>query len=77
MFAVERSGAPLTPPKQLPWVVIKYGGTSVATVETWNQILARVRLLLPTNRVWVVVSALSKVRRWARPARRAFIPAPL
>ena len=45
-----------------PWVVVKYGGTSVATVETWGQILARVKLLLPTNRVWIVVSALSKVR---------------
>jgi aspartokinase len=45
-----------------PWVVLKFGGTSVATVKTWGQILGRVKELLPTNRVWVVVSALSKVR---------------
>lgn len=44
-----------------PWVVIKFGGTSVATVQTWGQIIQRVQLLQPTNRVWIVVSALSKV----------------
>jgi len=44
-----------------PWVVLKFGGTSVATVKTWGQIVRRVQELLPTNRVWLVVSALSKV----------------
>ena len=56
-----------------PWVVVKYGGTSVSSVKTWETILARVEALLPTNRVWIVVSAVSKVRP-ARPAQRA--PAP-
>jgi diaminopimelate decarboxylase/aspartate kinase len=44
-----------------PWAVCKYGGTSVATSATWAQIVARVRVLLPTHRVWLVVSAVSKV----------------
>jgi aspartokinase len=44
-----------------PWVVLKYGGTSVATAVNWGTIVARVKALLPTNRVWVVVSALSQV----------------
>lgn len=45
-----------------PWVVLKYGGTSVANVRNWGEIVKRVQLLLPTNRVWLVVSALSGVR---------------
>ena len=49
--------------QQKPWVVVKYGGTSVSSVKTWETILARVEALLPTNRVWIVVSAVSKVRR--------------
>jgi len=44
-----------------PWVVLKYGGTSVASPKTWEVILERVRELLPRNRVWIVVSALSQV----------------
>ncbi len=53
-----------------PWVTAKFGGTSVATVGTWNQIVARSRQLLASgHRVWLVVSALSKVRRG--PARDA------
>ena len=56
-----------------PWVVIKYGGTSVSSVGTWETILARVEALLPTNRVWIVVSAVSKVRR---PACPPLAPAP-
>lgn len=44
-----------------PWVVLKYGGTSVASVNTWGEIVKRVKVLTPTNRVWLVVSALSKV----------------
>jgi aspartokinase len=46
-----------------PWVCLKYGGTSVATQRSWTAILRRVREVLPTNRVWLVVSALSQVRR--------------
>lgn len=45
----------------LPWVVLKYGGTSVATAPNWQVIRRRVETLLPSSRVWVVVSALSKV----------------
>ena len=45
-----------------PWVVVKYGGTSVSSLRTWETILARVETVLPSNRVWIVVSALSKVR---------------
>jgi aspartokinase len=44
-----------------PWVVLKYGGTSVANVKNWGAIVKRVKELLPTNRVWLVVSALSGV----------------
>ena len=46
---------------ELPFAVLKYGGTSVASAATWAQIVARVRVLLPTHRVWLVVSAVSKV----------------
>ena len=44
-----------------PFVVLKYGGTSVATPERWRGIAARVRELLPDHRVWLVTSALSQV----------------
>ena len=45
------------------WICTKYGGTSVASLETWSTgILARTRVLLASgHRVWIVVSALSKV----------------
>ena len=45
------------------WIACKYGGTSVASLETWSTgILARTRVLLSSgHRVWIVVSALSKV----------------
>ncbi len=42
-------------------VVIKYGGTSVATPARWERIAQRVRQLTPTHRVWIVASALSQV----------------
>ncbi len=45
----------------LPWIVLKFGGTSVATATNWGRIADRVRTLLPTHRVWVVASALSQV----------------
>ncbi len=44
-----------------PFVVLKYGGTSVATPERWRGIAAHVRKLLPDHRVWIVASALSQV----------------
>ena len=52
--------APLAP--DAPWVVLKFGGTSVATAERWRTILklAAVRRA-EGNRVLVVVSALSAI----------------
>ena len=44
-----------------PFVVLKFGGTSVATAERWQRIATRTRELLPTHRVWIVASALSQV----------------
>ncbi len=44
-----------------PWVVLKYGGTSVATAENWGRIARRVQQLSPTHRVWIAASAVSKV----------------
>jgi len=48
-------------PGQRPWVVLKFGGTSVASAERWTQIAQRIRDLLPQYRVWIVASALSQV----------------
>jgi diaminopimelate decarboxylase/aspartate kinase len=42
-----------------PWIVLKYGGTSVKTASRWEGIAAHARELLPEHRVWIVVSALS------------------
>ena len=44
-----------------PFVVLKFGGTSVATAKRWARIAARARELLPAHRVWIVASALSQV----------------
>ena len=45
-----------------PWVVLKFGGTSVATAENWGRIADRVRQLRSDGkRVWIVASALSQV----------------
>ena len=44
-----------------PFVVLKFGGTSVATAERWERVAGRVRELLPHHRVWIVASALSRV----------------
>jgi aspartokinase len=33
-----------------PWIVIKYGGTSVATAPNWGVIVRRTKELLKTNR---------------------------
>ncbi|MCB9676015.1 MAG: bifunctional aspartate kinase/diaminopimelate decarboxylase [Alphaproteobacteria bacterium] len=45
----------------MDWVVLKYGGTSVATAEKWGTIARRARELSGGNRVWIVASALSQV----------------
>ncbi|MCB9681182.1 MAG: bifunctional aspartate kinase/diaminopimelate decarboxylase [Alphaproteobacteria bacterium] len=45
----------------VPWVVLKYGGTSVATPERWAAIADRVAACATTHRVWLVVSAVSQV----------------
>jgi len=42
-----------------PWIVLKYGGTSVRTAARWEGIAARARRLRPEHRVWIVVSALA------------------
>lgn len=44
-----------------PWVVLKFGGTSVATAENWGRIAARAQALVGKHRVWIVASALSQV----------------
>jgi diaminopimelate decarboxylase/aspartate kinase len=44
-----------------PWVVLKFGGTSVSSSFTWKQIAAIIADLVPTKRVWVVISALTNV----------------
>lgn len=44
-----------------PWIVLKYGGTSVATADRWARILDRAGALTPTHRVWITASALAGV----------------
>lgn len=44
-----------------PWIVLKFGGTSVAAAANWHRIADRVRELLPEHRIWIVASALSQV----------------
>ncbi|MEO1233097.1 MAG: hypothetical protein AAFZ18_29805 [Myxococcota bacterium] len=44
-----------------PWLVMKFGGTSVATAERWSTIADRVEAAMSTHRVCVVASALSQV----------------
>jgi diaminopimelate decarboxylase/aspartate kinase len=44
-----------------PWVVLKFGGTSVATGACWEVVASRIRELLRGHRVWVVCSALAGV----------------
>lgn len=45
-----------------PWVVLKFGGTSVATATNWARIAGRVKQLHGEGkRVWIVASALSQV----------------
>jgi bifunctional diaminopimelate decarboxylase / aspartate kinase len=58
---VSEGMASLSSSSSLPWTVLKYGGTSVASAKNWGAILRRIQELLPSSRVWVVVSALSQV----------------
>ena len=44
-----------------PWIVLKFGGTSVASIERWSSIAARVREHRQEHRVWIVASALAGV----------------
>lgn len=44
-----------------PWVVLKYGGTSVSDPACWDRIAQRVRALLPDHRIWITASAVSQV----------------
>lgn len=44
-----------------PWVVLKFGGTSVARAGCWQRIAECVKGQLPTHRVWVVTSAIAGV----------------
>ena len=44
-----------------PWVVLKFGGSSVASAGRWETIAGRVRELLPQHRVWITISALAGV----------------
>jgi len=44
-----------------PWIVLKFGGTSVARADRWSRIAARIEALRKDHRVWVVISALAGV----------------
>ncbi|CAH0486207.1 unnamed protein product [Peronospora farinosa] len=47
-----------------PWVVLKFGGTSVSTAARWRCICEQIRVHLESPlspRVWVTISALSQV----------------
>lgn len=41
------------------WVVLKFGGTSVASPARWDEIARIVRTRLETHRVWIVASAVA------------------
>jgi bifunctional diaminopimelate decarboxylase / aspartate kinase len=46
----------------LPWVVLKFGGTSVATAAKWNEIVRQLKRVRASGRkCWLVVSAVTKV----------------
>ena len=44
-----------------PWLVLKFGGTSVASPERWEQIAKLARDRMETHRVWIVISAVAGV----------------
>lgn len=54
-----------------PWIVLKFGGTSVSTRDGWDVVRRRVGELLPDHRVWIVASALSGVSNLLERALRA------
>jgi diaminopimelate decarboxylase/aspartate kinase len=63
---------PRITPARKPWVVLKYGGTSVASAERWATIATRARARAGTHRVWIVASALAGVtNRLESAVRRA------
>jgi diaminopimelate decarboxylase/aspartate kinase len=45
----------------LPWIVLKFGGTSVSSAASWAEIARIVRGHAPAHRVWIVASALTGV----------------
>lgn len=47
--------------KVKPWVVLKFGGTSVSYLKSWKQIHIRIMDLLKEHRVILVLSALTQV----------------
>lgn len=53
-----------SPLEHSDWIVLKFGGTSVSAVKTWENIIQHTQNLLaekPTQKVWIVVSALTNV----------------
>ena len=61
-FDGELGDAGLPEGERRPWVVCKFGGTSVASAANWARIAARARALVTAgSRVWLVVSAVSGV----------------
>jgi aspartokinase len=54
------------------WVVLKYGGTSVSTAETWRAIAERARQVLKEGcNVWITVSAITQVTNKVRALARS------
>ncbi len=57
----DRSTGVIAPLVARPWVVLKYGGTSVATAGCWERVARTTQELLPARRVWIVASALAGI----------------
>jgi len=57
----ESTPVPAIPDAPTDWVVLKFGGTSVAAAPGWDRIAERIRDLAGNHRVCVVVSALATV----------------
>eukprot|EP00288_Rhodomonas_lens_P014410 CAMPEP_0177696412 /NCGR_PEP_ID=MMETSP0484_2-20121128/3966_1 /TAXON_ID=354590 /ORGANISM="Rhodomonas lens, Strain RHODO" /LENGTH=606 /DNA_ID=CAMNT_0019207381 /DNA_START=194 /DNA_END=2014 /DNA_ORIENTATION=+ len=60
-FQTDPASSPVAAGK--PWVVLKFGGTSVSSGSTWKQIIARVKELREEMdcKIFLVLSALSQV----------------
>eukprot|EP00961_Rhodomonas_salina_P290749 3928817-Rhodomonas_salina.1 len=74
-FQTDPASSPVAAGK--PWVVLKFGGTSVSSGSTWKQIIARVKELREEMdcKIFLVLSALSQVLfylglRWVCAAAR-------